>query len=98
MRNKYVAPGAVEFESLEDLDDSKRCIVKILCADCHEVINESKKALSKAELDEHWTMLVMSAPLNTGPCPKCGQSTYSDCNMHTDLCLFEAERGSVDDE
>jgi len=86
---KYLAPGAVEYDRLDDLSDEKKYILRLFCSECHTMVNESRTALTKKELQKRWAMIVMSSGLVTGPCPKCKATTFSDLNIHTDLCIFE---------
>ena len=49
--------------------------------------------MTRKEISDAWSGLVLSAPLNTPRCPKCEASTYNDCNAHTDMIIKEKEGG-----
>lgn len=74
----------MRYTEFENMKDKEKYQVLIICSECRSKITESKQMTGK-EIKDSWTMIVMGSPLNTGRCPKCKYSTFSDCNMHTDL-------------
>jgi hypothetical protein len=64
----------------------------ILCADCGKQLNDTKELTAK-ELWDNWTMLVLSAGLNTPRCPGGCQPTFSDFNIHTTTPVVDANTG-----
>ena len=53
-------------------------IIVIECKDCGRELNRSNTLTAK-----DYTSVVLSAPLNTKPCPNGCRSTASDCNANT---------------
>ena len=76
-----------ELSEIEN-DETNSYQVVELCSECGTKINETKP-MSGKEISENWTAIIMSAPLSNPPCPKCGASTYSDCNMHTNTRIIK---------
>ncbi len=65
--------------------------IKIHCLDCDSVILESKE-MTAEEIVKNWTKMMITAPLNTGPCTKGCQPTYSDCNFHTNTKIWDGDK------
>lgn len=53
-------------------------VIVVRCKDCGEELNRSVRLTAK-----DYTQAVLSAPLNTKPCPNGCRSTASDCNANT---------------
>lgn len=71
----------IEYEQIED---DKNYQLKILCRDCNSELN-STKTMSGEELKRHWGQLVTSSALVSESCKSGCRSTFSDCNINTDL-------------
>jgi hypothetical protein len=76
----------VEIRNIEDV----QLKVVVTCADCGAVLN-STVPMTADELWRQWARLVVSSGLATGPCPKGCRSTFSDCNINTDLRIEAGE-------
>lgn len=62
--------------------------ILLKCEDCKHVVNKSKM-MSSLEMILDWTRIVMSGPLCTKRCGKCGSSTYSDMNAHYLMKIYK---------
>jgi len=76
----------IEFIEYEQIEDDKSYQLKILCGDCKAELN-STTTMTGEELKKEWGHLVISSPLVSGSCKKGCQSTWSDCNINTDLAI-----------
>lgn len=67
--------------------------VEVVCADCGEMLlgSDEKPHLTRKELRKNWGGMVMSAPLNTPRCPKCGSATDRDYNAHTNFLIDDGK-------
>ena len=64
-------------------------VIVVLCRECKTELNRSKPITAK-----EYTQAVITAPINTKPCPKGCRATFSDCNMNT-LHRWERTDGTV---
>ena len=77
----------LEFDSIKDSDAPHVILMK--CADCRHEMNRTRVMTGK-EISANWLMIAMGSPLNAGKCPNGCRSTFSDCNMNTDLVIEAA--------
>jgi hypothetical protein len=86
----YYAEGAIHYDKIADLDDNKNYKVRLLCGDCHSILNETREMTGK-EIKTRWTMLVMGSGFVAGKCKEGCRSTFSDLNINTSLSIFEVQ-------
>jgi len=77
---------------LKDVILEEKYVLEVKCTDCGHVLN-STVVMTGEELSNHWSRLVMSSPLVTGGCPEGCRSTFSDCNINTDMVIRKAKEG-----
>jgi predicted nucleic-acid-binding Zn-ribbon protein len=70
--------------------EKRKFIVKMVCSECKEPLNQSKEFDHK-EIQQRWTSIVMSSGFNAGRCPNCKYSTFSDLNIGTKLTVYDKE-------
>lgn len=44
------------------------------------------------EIQDDWTRLVLTSGFNTPRCHRCGNSTFSDLNISTDLLIYDGKK------
>lgn len=64
-------------------------VVQMSCSECQQVLNETNP-LTGPELWLKWMRTATTSPFNTGRCPNCHYSTFTDLNIHTDLDIIES--------
>lgn len=74
--------------------------VEVVCADCGEMLLGSNENphLTREELSNSWEQMVLSAPLNTPRCPKCGSATDRDYNAHTSFLIDDGGKKITSEE
>lgn len=74
--------------------ENKLYRVECVCAECGTFLmgSNEKPHLTKEELRNKWTGMVLSAPLNAPRCPKCGSSTDRDYNAHTNFLIDDGKK------
>lgn len=74
--------------------------VEVVCRECKTFLlgTNEKPHLTLEKLRADWLGLVMSAPLNTPRCPKCGYSTDRDYNAGGDFLIDDGKNkvGSIE--
>ena len=64
--------------------------IRLMCTECNNQVTESKKLLA-FKIKSNWTMIVMGRGFSTPKCQKCGETTFSDLNMSTEMKIFKIE-------
>jgi hypothetical protein len=74
--------------------DEKLYRVECVCAECGTFLmgSNEKPHMTREELSQAWTGMVLSAPLNAPRCPKCHYSTEIDCNAHTNFLIDDGKK------
>jgi len=67
---------------------SSRYVVRLCCGNCGNILNETSK-MSKNEILKQWTSLVIGSAFASGKCKNGCRSTFSDCNINTELKIFD---------
>jgi len=71
--------------------EDRKFDVRMTCSECGKALNKTKEMLAE-DIYKEWTMIVMSSGFNSGRCPKCKYSTFSDLNIGTELTVFDSKR------
>lgn len=66
----------------------RRFVVRLCCGECGNILNETKK-MSKEEIHNEWTSLVISSAFASGKCENGCRATFSDCNINTTLKIYD---------
>ena len=69
----------------------------ICCHDCGAILNSSID-MDRETLNDKWSLLVISSGLVTGKCPKGCRATFSDCNINTDMKIFDVSANAYIDK
>ena len=70
--------------------ENRKFEVRMTCFQCGESLNKTK-AMDYKKIQNEWTGIVMSSGFNSGRCPKCKSSTFSDLNIHTKLKIYDVK-------
>jgi len=73
-----------------ELKDGETYHLEVLCKECGSKLAETDE-MSGSEMRSDWTRLMLSAPLVTRQCPNGCRSTFSDCNINTDIEIVETQ-------
>ena len=76
---------------------SSRYVVQLCCSDCGEVLNQTIE-MSAKEIYDEWSSLVIGSAFASGKCKNGCRSTFSDCNINTDMKIFDMNKGCIVDK
>ena len=75
-----------------EFDLPKKYQARLKCSECGALVLESRPMSGVEYLNNRFRM-AFSGPLCSGACPKCGYSTYSDMNSHTNKVMYRIVTG-----
>ena len=76
--------------SLHDVTDQGKYVVRLRCKDCGHELNSTSE-MTGAQINANWATLAIGSALVAGKCPKGCRSTFSDCNINTEMVITPVE-------
>ena len=85
------ASGSLErVVSLHDVTDEGKYVVRLRCKDCGHELNSTSE-MTGTQINANWATLAIGSALVSGRCPKGCRSTFSDCNINTEMVITPVE-------